>query len=129
MGFSEDDLENSLIAIEGFVLEHWEHLTSLQNKQDYKEVSERFISRMSKITSSHKNRLLKEVQESKELMTLIAKAKSQELSDKEKAHLQEMLILILKSIPTFVIIALPQRFLTLPMLLKILPENFFAEIK
>jgi len=129
LGFSEDDLENSLIAIEGFVLEHWEHLTSLQNKQDYKEVSERFISRMSKITSSHKNRLLKEVQESKELMTLIAKAKSQELSDKEKAHLQEMLILILKSIPTFVIIALPQRFLTLPMLLKILPENFFAEIK
>jgi hypothetical protein len=128
LGFSEDDLENSLMAIEGFVLEHWEHLTSLQNKQDYKDVSERFISRMSKVTSTHKNRLLKEVQESKELMTLLAKAKSQELSDQEKAHLQEMLLMILKSIPTFVIISLPQRFLTLPMLLKILPGNFFAEV-
>jgi len=129
LGFNEDDLENSLIAIEGFVLEHWEHLTSLQNKQDYKEVSERFISRMSKITSTHKNRLLKEVQESKELMALLSKARSQELNNEEKIHLQEMLISILKSIPTFVIIALPQRFLTLPMLLKILPDNFFAEIK
>lgn len=128
LGFSEDDLENSLMAIEGFVLEHWEHLTSLQNKQDYKDVSERFISRMNKVTSTHKNRLLKEVQESKELMTLLAKAKSQELSDQEKAHLQEMLLMILKSIPTFVIISLPQRFLTLPMLLKILPGNFFAEV-
>ncbi len=126
LGFSDDDLENSLMAIEGFVLEHWEHLTSLQNKQDYQEVSDRFVSRMSKITGTHKNRLLKEVQESQELMTLLAK--SQELSDEEKIHMQEMLLTILKSIPTFVIISLPQRFLTLPMLLKILPNNFFAEI-
>ncbi len=128
LGFSEEDLENSLMAIEGFVLEHWEHLTSLQNKQDYQEVSDRFVSRMSKITSTHKNRLLKEVQESQELMTLLAKANSQELSDEEKRQMQEMLLMILKSIPTFVIMSLPQRFLTLPMLLKILPNNFFAEI-
>jgi tellurite resistance protein len=26
LGFSDDDLDNSLIAIEGFVLEHWEQL-------------------------------------------------------------------------------------------------------
>ena len=129
LNFSDDDLENSLIAIEGFVLEHWDHLTSLQNKQDYQEVSDRFIARMSKVTNVHKNRLLKEVHESHELMTLLAKAKSQELSDKEKLMMQEMLIGILKSIPTFVIVSLPQRFLTLPMLLKILPKNFFAEVE
>lgn len=128
IGFSEDDLENSIMAIEGFVLEHWDQLTSLQNKQDYQQVSERFISRMNKVTSAHKNRLLKEVHESKELMALLSKAKSYELTAEEKLHLQEMLITLLKSIPTFVIISLPQRFLTLPMLLKILPQNFFAEV-
>ncbi|MEY4930858.1 MAG: hypothetical protein RI909_1582 [Bacteroidota bacterium] len=128
LGFSEDDLENSMMSIEGFVLEHWEHLTSLQNKQDYQEVSDRFVSRMSKITNVHKSRLLKEVQESKELMELLSKAKSQELTDSEKEHMQGMLMIILKSIPTFVIISLPQRFLTLPMLLKILPGDFFAEV-
>jgi hypothetical protein len=128
LGFSDDDLENSLMAIEGFVLEHWEQLSSLQNKQDYQEVSERFVSRMSKLTSTHKNRLLKEVQESKDLMNLLSKAKSQELTDQEKVHMQEMLLLMLKAIPTFVIISLPQRFLTLPMLLKILPDDFFADV-
>ena len=128
LGFSDDDLENSLMAIEGFVLEHWDHLTALQNKQDYQQVSDRFVSRVTKITSTHKNRLLKEVQESKELMSLLNKAKSNELTDQEKAHVQELLILILKSIPTFVIISLPQRFLTLPMLLKILPNDFFADV-
>jgi len=128
IGFSEDDLENSLIAIEGFVLEHWDQLGTLQNKQDYQEVSERFISRMSKVTTLHKNRLLKEVNESDELMSLLAKAKSQELTDEEKTKMKELLIAVFKTIPTFVIVSLPQRFLTLPMLLKILPPNFFAEI-
>ncbi len=83
---------------------------------------------MNKVTSAHKNRLLKEVHESKELMALLSKAKSYELTAEEKLDLQEMLITLLKSIPTFVIISLPQRFLTLPMLLKILPQNFFAEV-
>ncbi|MEK6783841.1 MAG: hypothetical protein AABY93_19240 [Bacteroidota bacterium] len=125
--FSEDDLENSMIAIEGFVLEHWDQLNSLQNKKDYNQVSEQFIGRMSRITHKNKNRLVKEVQESEELMVLLRKAKSNELSEDEKSHMQELLIIILKTIPTFVIVSLPQRFLTLPILLKILPKNFFTD--
>ena len=128
LGFSDDDLENSLMAIEGFVLEHWRQLTFLQNKQDYQQVSDRFVARMSRVAASHKNRLLKEAMASKELMALVAKAKSNELTDEEKTHMQELLIATLQTIPTFVIISLPQRFLTLPMLLKILPANFFAEL-
>lgn len=128
MGFSEDDLENSMMAIEGFVLEHWQDLDYLQNKQDFHQVSEQFIKRLSRITNSNKNRLVKEVQESEELMQLLKRSKSNELTDEEKAKMQKLLIVVLKTIPTFVIISLPQRFLTLPMLLKILPTNFFAEV-
>lgn len=128
MGFSPDDLENSMIAIEGFVLEHWDHLDTLQNKQDYNEVSERFIKRMSDVTGSNKNRLIKEVQQSAELMSLLRMARSNELNSADKKRMQELLIVALKTIPTFVIISLPQRFLTLPVLLKILPADFFSEI-
>jgi hypothetical protein len=60
-------------------------------------------------------------------MDLLRRAKSSELEDGEKARLQELLIFVLKTIPTLVIISLPQHFLTLPMLLKILPKDFFAE--
>jgi hypothetical protein len=59
LGFSDDDLDNSLIAIEGFVLEHWEQLDYLQDKQDFQRVSEHFISRVSKIAEKNKSRLLK----------------------------------------------------------------------
>jgi hypothetical protein len=127
LGFSEDDLDNSLIAIEGFVLEHWEHLDYLQDKQDYQRVSEHFISRVSKIAEKNKNRLLKEIQDSDEVLTLLKKARTEELTPEESERIRHELILMLKTIPTFVIISLPQRFLTLPILMKILPKNLFTE--
>lgn len=128
MSFSEDDLENSMMAIEGFVLEHWQELDYLQGKQDYEAVSEQFVKRLAKITDSNKNRLLKQVRESEELMQLLKRSKSGSLTEEEKIEMQKHLIVVLKTIPTFVIISLPQRFLTLPMLLKILPANFFVEV-
>lgn len=128
VGFTEEDLENSMLAIEGFVLEYWEKLSYLQNRQDYHQVSEQFIERMTKVTDSNKSRLVKEVQESKELMDLLRKARAHELNEEEKQQMQVLLLAALKTIPTFVIISLPQRFLTLPILMKILPNNFFAEV-
>ncbi len=127
LGFSEDDLDNSLIAIEGFVLEHWEQLDYLQDKQDYQRVSDHFISRISKIAEKNKSRLLKEIQDSGEVLTLLKKARTQELTEEESELIRHELIVMLKTIPTFVIISLPQRFLTLPMLMKILPKNLFTE--
>lgn len=127
LGFSEDDLDNSLIAIEGFVLEHWEQLDFLQDKQDYQRVSEHFISRISKIAEKNKSRLLKGMQESEEVLLLLKKARTEELTQEESERIRHELIVMLKTIPTFVIISLPQRFLTLPILMKILPKNLFTE--
>lgn len=127
LGFSEDDLDNSLIAIEGFVLEHWEQLDFLQDKQDYQRVSEHFISRISKIAEKNKSRLLKGMLESEEVLTLLKKARTEELTEEENERVRHELIVMLKTIPTFVIISLPQRFLTLPILMKILPKNLFTE--
>lgn len=128
LGFSEDDLEISLLAIEGFVLEYWDKLNYLQNKQDFKQVSDQYVGRMSKVTVAHKNKLLKSVQESKELMELLARARIMELPEEDRERMQHLLIMVIKTIPTFSIISLPQRFLTLPILMKILPANFFAEV-
>ena len=127
LGFNEDDLENSLIAIEGFVLEHWEQLSYLQNKQNYQQVSERFIKRVAKIAEKNKHRLMKELHENEEIVALLKKSRSNELTAEEKEVMRTALIQFLKTIPTFVIISLPRKFLTLPVLLKILPKNLFTE--
>jgi hypothetical protein len=125
LGFSEDDLEYSMIAVEGFVLEHWAQLEYLQDKQDYQRVSEHYIGRIAKLAEKNKSRLIREVQENRNLMALLEKARAQELTPVESEKVQEQLLTALKAIPTFVIIALPQRFLTLPVLMKVLPRDIF----
>lgn len=127
LGFSDDDLENSMMAIEGFVLEHWEQLEFLQNKQDYQHISEQFISRVSKVAEKNRNRLIKSISENEEVLNLMKKAASSELNNEEKEMVRLQLIKMLKTVPAFAIISLPQKFLTLPILLKILPRNLFAE--
>jgi hypothetical protein len=90
-------------------------------------VSEHFISRISKIAEKNKSRLLKEIQDSEDVLALLKKARTEELTGEESERIRHELILMLKTIPTLVIISLPQRFLTLPMLMKILPKNLFTE--
>src|SRR5688500_16905440 len=104
LGFNEDDLENSLIAIEGFVLENWEQLSYLQNNHDYQQVSEQFIRRVAKIAEKNKQRLLKELHENHEAMELLKKSRSTELSAEEKEAMRQALVQLLRTIPTFLII-------------------------
>ncbi len=127
LNFSDEDLENSMISIEGFMLEHWGELEYLQDKQDYQQVSEQFIKRVGKLAEKNKTRLLKKIHENDEASILMKKASSNELTLEEKEKVRLQLISVLRSIPTFGLLALPQQFLTLPILLKILPKNLFAE--
>jgi hypothetical protein len=127
LGFSDDDLENSMIAIEGFVLEHWEQLGRLQNNQNFQEVSEQFIKRVAKVAEKNRGKLVKQIQASDDVLELVRKARANELNLEEKERMRKELIQVLKTIPTFVITSLPQRFLTLPVLLQILPKNLFSD--
>jgi hypothetical protein len=125
--FSDDELENSMIAIEGFVLEHWEQLDYLQDKQNFENVSEQFIQRVARLAEKNKTRLIHDLKNHDRLMALLVQARGSDITPEEKEKIRVELIEILRAIPTFVIISLPQKFLTLPILLKILPKNLFVE--
>lgn len=124
--FSDEELETSLIAIEGFVLEHWEHLDHLQDRKDFDTVSSQYIERVAKIAERNKARMMRDMQAHESIVNLLQKARNTELSDPEKERIRLELIEVLRSIPTFSVISLPQRFLTLPILLKILPKKLFT---
>ncbi|HTF18983.1 MAG TPA: hypothetical protein VK658_12970 [Chryseolinea sp.] len=127
LGLSDEDLENSMIAIEGFILEHWSALERLQDRRDFGYVSDQFINRVARLADKNKTKLTKYLNDNPELTELVKKGRSQELSAEEKERLRDSLVIMLKTIPAFVVIPLPQSFLSLPVLLKILPRNLFAE--
>ncbi len=125
LGFSETELDVSLIAIESFVLENWKDVYFLQSKHSFKVISETVVDRISFVVKKNKDSLLQEIRESKELFELVERSKKESLTEEEKEKVRIQMIDVLKTIPAFVIIALPGTFLTLPILLKILPKEAF----
>ena len=123
LGFTRDELEISMVAIETFVLTNWGNIPFLQSKNSFDDIRSRFVERMSKVMDKNKKRIGTEIKESKELMDLLVKSTQTDLSEEEQIKVRAQLIDILKMLPTFVIIALPGSFLTLPLLLKILPKS------
>lgn len=127
LGLTEEDLENSMIAIEGFVIEYWDELGQLQSKHDLNQVGEKYVERISRVVAKNKNRISNEINESKNLKVMIDKYLSGDLSRESEEKLRAELISVLKTIPTFVIISLPTTFLSLPILMKILPRSVFPD--
>lgn len=125
LSLSEEDLENSMIAIEGFVIEYWDELGQLQSKHDLQQVGEKYLERISHVITKNKNRITNEINESRNLRIMIEKYHQGRLSGEDQEKLRVELISVLKTIPTFVIISLPTTFLTLPILIKILPKSAF----
>jgi hypothetical protein len=123
--FSSEELESSLLAIESFVISNWEQVHFLQSKHDILIIKDRFSNRIANLVNKNKKAFLQEVKESKELMNLMQKMTKERLSETEKSIVRAQLLDVLKILPTFFIIALPGTFITLPLLLKILPTSAF----
>lgn len=74
------------------------------------------------LLGKNKNSLLKEIQESKELVLLLKNSTSRKLTDEERAKVKEQLLDICKSIPAFTVFMLPGGALLLPLLIKLIPN-------
>lgn len=73
------------------------------------------------LISRNKNRLVKEIIESKELMVLLAYSTRRDLSEKEKKKVKKQLLEVCKTIPSLTIFLLPGGSLLLPILIKFIP--------
>jgi len=123
LGFSDDELQSSMAAIESFVITNWSDVPFIQEKNTFSTISDGFIHRISVVAKKNQGRIAKEIKESEELMQLLIKSTHESLTEDEKIKVRAQLIDILKVLPTFVLIALPGSFLTLPLLLKVLPKS------
>lgn len=123
-----EDVENSLLAVEGFVLEHWKELDTLQDKKSFEEVSVQFIQRMAAIAVKNKNKLLTDARADAVLVALLKQARSAELGAADKDALRLQFVNLLRQVPTLTMVSMPQHFLTLPVLTQILPKNFIPEV-
>lgn len=82
------------------------------------ENSHQLVRRLIKRNSK---RLLRELSESKELIYLLSKSTTTELTNEERKKIKEQLLDIFKSIPSLAIFALPGGAILLPIFIKLIP--------
>lgn len=116
------DVEESMTMIENFLLYSDAKNSFLTNKNIYEKVYSNFTSRWTKVILRNKDKLTLELSESKELVGLIKKSTTQELTADEKEKVRMQFLDIVRSVPALAIFLLPGGAILLPLILKLLPD-------
>ncbi len=126
LGFFDDDFNKSMMAIESFVLEHWKEMGDLQSNKSFDALGKEFEKKVLIITKRNEGQILQEIKGNEKITRLVRKYRNNDLSDEDTERLRNMLMNILQNLPAFGFIALPDTYLTLPLLFKILPEELMS---
>lgn len=116
------ELDEALAMVENFVLKSQNKVEFLRDTSSYEKVYSSLSRRWTKIILRNKNRLVKEMQESKEFLYLVKKSTTQELSKEEKDKMKMQFKDIAKSVPALAIFMLPGGSVLMPLLLKMIPD-------
>jgi hypothetical protein len=118
----EHELEENLSIIENFLLKTQDELVFMKDSPSYEKVYSSLSRRWSKILTRNKDKLAVELKQSKELVSLITKSTTEELTKEEKELVKTQFKDIAKSIPSLAIFMLPGGAILLPVVLKIMPD-------
>ena len=119
---SSDNLLESSVAIAHFISTYKEEIPYFNYSNPVKHFYDQTNKTVSKLVGRNKNRLVKEISQSKELMVLLTQSTTRELNENEKKKVKKQLLDICKTIPSLTIFLLPGGGILLPILIKYIPQ-------
>ncbi|XLS27997.1 LETM1-related biofilm-associated protein [Flavobacteriaceae bacterium M23B6Z8] len=122
LGIAPNVIADSLKHIQLFIGEHREEIAFFNTANPVKTFYDQSSKVVSKLILRNQKRLLKELNESGELLVLLTRSTVKDLTDDEKQKVKAQLLDICKSIPSLAIFALPGGGLLLPLLVKFIPK-------
>jgi hypothetical protein len=126
---SEKDITEAELRCDLFLLKKQEETPSIFFDSKSSLPFQGFSNRWIRILGRNKDKLITELKESKELVSLIKKSTTTELTKKEKELVKDQFMDILKSVPSIGIFLLPGGALLLPLILKIVPDLLPSSFK
>jgi len=122
MSVSDHFVEDSIYKTNQFIVKYKNEIPYFKYSNPVKHFFDHTTQNVEVLISRNKNRLFKEISESKELMVLLAKSTRRDLDEKEKGKVKKQLLDICKTIPSLTIFLLPGGSLLLPILIKFIPK-------
>jgi LETM1-like protein len=121
-GVSEVFAHETSVDTNDFISRHKPDIQYFNYSNPVKHFYDQTSTGVQVLITRNKKRLIKEISQSKELMHLLAKSTSKDLSPEEKKKVKKQLLDICKSIPSLTIFLLPGGGLLLPLLVKFIPQ-------
>lgn len=122
LSVSEEFVIESIASINTFLNTYKHDIPYFNYSNPVKHFYDQTTQNVEILIGRNKNRLFKEISESKELMVLLAASTRRELDEKEKKKIKKQVLDICKSIPSLTIFLLPGGSLLLPILIKFIPK-------
>lgn len=119
---SADFVENSITDMNTFLTENKSSIPYFNYSNPVKHFYDQTTSNVQTLVQRNKTRLLLEISQSKELMTLLRKSATEKLTPEEKKKVRNQILDICKSIPSLTIFLVPGGSLLLPILIKFIPQ-------
>ena len=122
LGFDEKAIATALEEITSFFDKNSEIIPFLKDKNLAVQFYDGMAKVVNKLILRNRKRLQKELSESKELVSLISKSTTKDLTYEERKKVQNQLIDIFKTIPSLAIFILPGGAVLLPIFIKLIPK-------
>lgn len=121
LALKEGEWETSMEQLQQFANENTKKITLFEYSHPVRHLYKQSSNTVKLLVLRNKNRLLKELNESGELLVLLSQSTQRELSPEEKHKMKEQLLDICKTVPSLTIFLLPGGSLLLPLLVKWIP--------
>lgn len=121
LNISEEFVTESIHNSNDFITKHKKDIPYFNYSNPVKHFYDQTTQSVVTLVTRNKNRLVKEILESKELMILLAHSTRRDLNEKEKKKIRKQILDICKTIPSLTIFLLPGGSLLLPILIKFIP--------
>jgi CRISPR/Cas system CSM-associated protein Csm2 small subunit len=118
---SDDFVTLSIQHTNAFITKHKKEIPYFNYSNPVKHFYDQTTQSVVTLISRNKNRLVKEIIQSKELMLLLAYSTRRDLDEKEKKKVKKQLLDICKTVPSLTIFLVPGGSLLLPILIKFIP--------
>jgi hypothetical protein len=118
---SDEFVNQSIKNTDEFITKHQKEIPYFNYSNPVKHFYDQTTQSVITLITRNKNRLVKEIIQSKELMLLLAYSTRRDLNEKEKKKVKKQLLDICKTIPSLTIFLLPGGSLLLPILIKFIP--------
>ena len=118
----EKDIALAITSAVNFIETHKSKISFFNHSNPVKHFYDQSGKMVRMLMLRNKKRLTKELKESKELMQLLAKSTSKELTEAERKKMKQQLLDIFKTIPSLAIFVLPGGTVLLPLAIVLIPK-------